>query len=235
MSKTETEHGVSGESRGTAEQGAGEICVLGRGKTWIAVIKPAGISSEADGMGGRIAEALHLPAESVYTVHRLDREVGGVMVYALTKKAAAFLSQAAAERSMRKIYLARVMGIPEDPEGLWEDLLFHDRTKNKTYVVNRDRRGVKPARLSYRVLRILSETPRESLLEIALETGRTHQIRVQCAHRGLPLRGDRRYGGKGPDGPCLFAWKLSFPDPDTGGEKSFTAPLPEWADQRTCS
>ena len=209
-----------------------QVRILERTKTWAAVVKPAGISSEKEGMGIAIAQTLGIAAEQVYPVHRLDREVGGIMVYALSKKAAAFLSQASAEHKMKKTYLALVCGQPESPEGRWEDLLFHDRSRNKTFVTDRIRKGVKPAILDYQVVRQMTEPETDgqmSLLKITLQTGRTHQIRAQCASRGMPIAGDRRYGGRGKGEICLLAWKLSFPDPQTGTEKAYSLPMPEWA------
>ena len=209
-----------------------QIEILERNAYWAAVVKPAGISSEKDGMGRAVAETLKISPDEVYPVHRLDREVGGVMVYALTKEMAAFLSMASAEHRMRKSYLALIQGVPETEEGRWEDLLFHDRVRNKTYVAERMRKGVKPAALYYRLIRAKEQEERGmffSLLEVTLLTGRTHQIRAQCAARGMPIAGDRRYGGQGKNGICLFAWRLSFQDPRGGPEKCFTLPVPRWA------
>ena len=210
------------------------LTILEKNAAWIAVQKPCGISSESGGMGLLIARTLGIPEESVYPVHRLDREVSGVMVYALTREAAAFFSRAAAERRMRKTYLALVSGTPAEEQGRWEDLLFHDARRNKTFTADRIRKGVKPAVLDYRVLRRIpaddpdNDTGQElSLLEIHLGTGRTHQIRVQCASRGLPLIGDRKYGGIRWRGIGLTAWKLAFPDPAAGREREFTAAVPD--------
>ncbi len=209
-----------------------QIEILERTGNWAAVVKPAGISSEQDGMGRALAETLKISPEEVYPVHRLDREVGGVMVYALTKEAAAFLSAASSDRRMRKTYLALIQGVPEAKKGRWEDLLFHDRSRNKTYPAERMRKGVKQAVLDYRLIGVKEDNESGtalSLLEITLQTGRTHQIRAQCASRGMPVAGDRRYGGRGKNGICLFAWKLSFPDPRDGAERSFELPVPSWA------
>ena len=201
--------------------------------SWLVTIKPAGVSSEREGMGQLLSRALSRPVDTIYPVHRLDREVSGVMVYALNPETAAKLSAASAAHQLRKTYLALVHGLPETGEGCWEDLLYHDQRRNKTYVVQRMRRGVKPARLNFRVLKTIpaaqAGNPEEkplSLMEITLETGRTHQIRVQCASRSLPILGDRRYGGGKWSEMGLWSWKLSFSDPDTGETESFTAPWP---------
>lgn len=160
----------------------------------VVCLKPAGVLSQdggADSMPQLLKEQLKV--RQVYPIHRLDKAVGGVMVYALTQTAAAALSRAVQERTLQKTYLAVLHGMPDREEDALEDLLFHDKTKNKTYVVNRLRKGVKPAKLSYRVL---EQAQGDTLVRVFLYTGRTHQIRVQFASRKLPLVGDRRYGGK---------------------------------------
>jgi 23S rRNA pseudouridine1911/1915/1917 synthase len=101
--------------------------------------------------------------------------------------------------------------------GTLTDLLFHDRQKNKTYVVKRKRNGVKEASLSYRVVKTEGE---RTLVAVKLHTGRTHQIRVQFSSRGLPLVGDSRYGG-GKGDPALFAYRLTFRHPVTGKIMTF--------------
>lgn len=189
-------------------------------------VKQAGMLSQDSGENSvPFALRQQLDAEEVHVVHRLDREVGGVMVYALTKKAAAGLSKAVQAHQLKKIYHAVLRGIPKEPGGVLEDLLFHDKMKNKTYVVNRVRKGVKDARLEYTVLRTAGE---RALVRIRLHTGRTHQIRVQFASRQLPLVGDGKYGGK-EAGSALGLWstELSFPHPITGKTMTFTAKPPE--------
>lgn len=193
--------------------------ILKKYKDFVLCIKPAGISSQLtndnkDNMPLLIAKELKLPTESVYTLHRLDNPVGGTMVYATDKKAAARLSVQIADGTMKKTYLAVVKGVPENPEGIFEDLLFKDSSKNKSFVVKRLRKGVRKASLEYKVI----ETTKKdgltySLVEILLHTGRTHQIRVQFSSRGLPLTGDRRYGS-GNDGMPLGLWcsRIEFPD-----------------------
>ena len=156
-------------------------------------------------------------------VHRLDKAVGGVMVYARTKAAAGRLQAAFSGHETEKTYLAVVKGVPDPPEATLTDLLYHDARANKTFVVQRQRRGVKEARLDYRLL----ETARAlSLVHITLHTGRSHLIRVQFASRQLPLWGDSRYGG-GPGSPALWAWRLTFPHPVTGQALTFSAPPPD--------
>ena len=170
--------------------------------------KPAGLISEEGGLPALLRAELSLP--ELYCVHRLDRETGGLMVYAKTRRAAAGLSAAIAAGELKKEYLAVVQGQPE-PGGELRDLLYRDAAKNKSFVVKRMRKGVREARLSYRLL-----DTREglSLLRIYLETGRSHQIRVQFASRGFPLAGDRKYGSALRDwGLALWSASLAFPHP----------------------
>ncbi len=186
----------------------------------VVCVKPRGMSSEAGGLPERLAE--QLGAQTVFCVHRLDRAVGGVMVYARSERAAAALSRQIAEKTMRKEYLAVVPGKPAEDEAVLRDLLFHDRTKNKSYVVKRKRAGVKEAELAYRVLETAGGF---SLLSVALHTGRTHQIRVQFTSRSLPLAGDVKYGSAIRDCPiALWSHTLAFRHPDDGRELRFTAP-----------
>ena len=156
----------------------------------------------------------------IYPIHRLDRQVGGVMVYAKTQKAAAELSRAIQQGTMKKEYLAVVHGCPEADAGEMQDLLLHDARKNKSYVVSRMRAGVKKARLSYRVL---TREEERTLVQVRLFTGRTHQIRVQFASRQLPLMGDGRYGG-GSGEIALWSVRLTFP---YGGKTMCFGALPD--------
>ena len=168
----------------------------------------------------------------IFPVHRLDQTVGGVMVYAKTAQEAARLTQAMGQGQMQKTYLAVLTGCPAERAGTLEDLLFHDRAKNKTYVVRRQRGGVKQARLHYE---ILAEQDGLSLARIQLETGRTHQIRVHMASIGHPLLGDAVYGpAKCPyklQGQTLHAGILGFVHPRIGEYMEFSAPLPEYFEE----
>ena len=191
----------------------------------VVCLKPIGVISQ-DGGEDSMPQILarQLEVKTVYPVHRLDKAVGGVMVYALSQKAAACLSRAVQERTMGKCYLAVLTGKPQKNEALLEDLLFHDKMKNKTYVVDRMRKGVKPAALDYRVLEMVGD---RTLVWVRLHTGRTHQIRVQFASRKYPLVGDGRYGGKtGEKQLGLWSYELSFAHPETGEMLMFTH-LPE--------
>ncbi len=191
-------------------------------------VKPAGVLSQDAGENS-MPHLLRqqLSVEEVHVIHRLDKEVGGIMVYGLSKEAAAGLSRLVQNREMEKIYLAVLRGIPGSNEAVLEDLLFHDQRRNKTYVVDRQRKGVKDAKLDYTLLETAGE---RSLVRVRLHTGRTHQIRVQFASRKLPLVGDGKYGGKEP-GSKLGLWchSLSFSHPITGEKLSFVQNPPATA------
>ncbi len=188
-------------------------------------VKPPELLSEQTADGKGFADLLAVRNQNRYigVIHRLDRGVGGVMVYARTPKAAAKLSTAVQAHEVKKEYLAIVHGVPDQKIGEWRDLLFHDRMKNKTYVVDRTRRGVKEAILSYEVLesREVAEYGMLSLVRVTLQTGRTHQIRVQFSSRGFPLLGDGKYGARDRSPIALWSHKLSFSHPDTKKELVF--------------
>ena len=185
-------------------------------------VKPAGVISESPGMPELLRDCL---GGEFFCVHRLDAGVGGVMVYARTGQAAGRLSAAVAQRSLTKEYLAVVQGRPAQDRGVLRDLLFHDKGRNKTYVVDRMRKGVKEAELEYTVIGCVDDI---SLLRIRLHTGRSHQIRVQFASRALPLLGDARYGSKIRNcGIALWSERLCFPHPITGKSLDFRQAPPE--------
>lgn len=190
----------------------------------LVVRKPVGLLSESTPEGDGLADLLAAHCGGyVGVIHRLDRGVGGVMVYAKTKAAAAHLSEQVRSREMQKVYLALVHGRPEAESGRLCDLLFHDRRSNKTFVADRARRGVKEALLDYTVEKERTDSPLGalSLLRVHLLTGRTHQVRVQFASRRHPLVGDRKYGAPegGPIG--LFCTQLTFSHPISGECLSF--------------
>ena len=188
--------------------------ILYEDKNIVVCIKPVGMDSEAE-----IPQAL---GGEVYTVHRLDKNVGGVMVYARTKAAAAALSKAIQDGTMIKEYVAMVHGMPPE-QGDWTDFLFKDSSKNKVFVVKKERKGVKKARLEF--FRLTGGDP--ALVRIRLHTGRSHQIRVQFSSRGFPLVGDHKYGARDESpAPMLFSCRLTFPL--LGKEHVFEA-LPDWA------
>ena len=197
-----------------------KIVKLFRDESIIVCIKPAGLDSQ-EGMCSRLREEL---GREVFCVHRLDKDVGGVMVYALSSAAAASLSAAVAQRRMEKEYLAVITGKPEEPEAVLRDRLYRDASKNKSYVVKRMRRGVRQAELEYKLLEQLED---KSLLKIKLQTGRSHQIRVQFSSRAMPLLGDVKYGSK--ERSChiaLWSYRLAFPHPERREKMEFLA-MPE--------
>ncbi len=179
--------------------------------------KPMGISSQ-DGEGDCVPRRLTQRGYPVKTVHRLDKPTGGVMAYARTDKSAAALSALVGKHDrFQKEYLAVVQGCPEMAVGAYTDLLYHDVRRNKSYVVNRPRKGVKEAKLDYTVLEtITTDDGVFSLVCVRLLTGRTHQIRVQFASRKMPLYGDSRYGGVKGSTLGLWSHRLTLPHPVTG-------------------
>lgn len=195
------------------------IDILYKDESVVVCLKRPGELSQAGKPGEKsLLTALEIElGGTIYPVHRLDREAGGVMVYARTKKAAAALSAAVQEHRLEKEYVCIVRGAPAEESGDYCDLLLHDKQRNKTFVVSRMRGGVKEARLSYRVLR---KNDAHTLVRVALQTGRTHQIRVQFASRKMPLVGDGKYGG-GSGELALWSCHLAFPHPDTGKMLTF--------------
>ena len=188
-------------------------------------VKPAGIISQSSEGGNDMIALLNAHfAENgenatAFPVHRLDRETAGIMVYAKSSSAAAALSKQAEQNAIKKHYFAVIRGTPAEKSGVLKDLLFRDKQKNKTYVVNRMRKGVRDASLEYTVI---GETDGLSMLDILLHTGRTHQIRVQFASRKMPLIGDGRYGG-GSGKLALFAHTLEFTHPKIKEKLTFSA------------
>ncbi len=175
----------------------------------VVCIKPVGVHAQGEEPDALPALLASSSSALVYPVHRLDQAVGGVMVFAKTAPAAAKLSQAIAGGTLQKEYLAVLGARPKDDSGELFDLLFHDRFKNKTYVVSKERKGVKKALLSYRVV---AEADGLCLVHVRLHTGRTHQIRVQFASRGMPLVGDGKYGSrKNAASPALWSYALTVP------------------------
>ncbi len=198
------------------------IEILFQNDALVVVNKAPGVLSQKSERGEPGLTEL-LPEQTgspVFPVHRLDRETGGVMVYAKTRQAAAALSASLQNGLFRKEYLAILNGRVTEPEGTLEHLLFFDRARGKVFPVKRERRGVKKARLSYRVA---GERGGQTLVRVFPETGRTHQIRVQFAAVGAPLAGDRRYGG-GTGQLALHCRALLFPDPVTQKKLLFSAP-----------
>ena len=183
-------------------------------------IKPVGVVSQSDETANNMISLLQtLTGGSIYPLHRLDREVGGVMVYAKSRFAASVLSKDIANHKFKKEYMALVHGKPQENSGEMRDLLFKDSRKNKSFVVKRMRKGVKEALLDYEVLNSKNGL---SLVKILLHTGRTHQIRVQFASRKMPLAGDKKYGANDDfNNICLWSYRITFTHPKTKKEMIF--------------
>ena len=186
----------------------------------IVCIKPAGLLSEGESEDSLLTVLAAQCGGQVFPVHRLDRGAAGLMVFARNSKAAAGLSRAVQEKQLKKEYFARVSGVPAEKEGEMTDFLFKDSRKGKVFAVKRPRKGVREARLTYRVL---WQDEDSSLVRVALDTGRTHQIRVQFSSRGMPLWGDGKYGSRVKGELALFSCGLGFPHPKTGKPMEFDA------------
>lgn len=159
-------------------------------------------------------------------VHRLDRPVGGVMVFAKTSKAASRLSDVIRRGDLDRNYLAVVRGVPDKQQGKLEHYLWKDTRKNIVHAVTPDHQAAKKAVLSYETIR---STNNFSLLTVRLHTGRSHQIRVQLATSGTPLYGDQKYAcqvNKPGQQIALWANELAFPHPTTKEVHSYQATPP---------
>ena len=191
----------------------------------IVAIKPVGLLSEQTQSNNSFADLLATRNGGyIGVIHRLDRAVSGVMVYAKTPAAAAKLSADVQAHTVKKEYLAILHGRLEAPKGKLCDLLFHDRTRNKTFVVDRKRAGVKEALLEYRTLGTATHADfgELTLTHVLLHTGRTHQIRVQFSSRGHSLLGDGKYGAHDRCDIALCSHRITFPHPITRREMTFS-------------
>lgn len=190
-----------------------KINILFEDENIIVCEKPPFVSSQKsdkDNMVTLLQNALSL-IEEPYVVHRLDTAVSGLMVYAKNKKTAADLSEQIAKNEFKKTYLCIVHSKPENKSGTFEDLLFKDSKKNKSFVVKRERKGVKKAVLNYELIDTKTVNDKIlSLVKVNLVTGRTHQIRVQFSSRKMPLYGDGKYGASDNSNIALFSSELSF-------------------------
>ena len=195
----------------------------------VVCVKPFRVLSpdEPGGMPDLIREALGQPHAKVRAVHRLDQVVGGLMVYGLSAHAASELSRQIRENRFAKEYQAVIHWRPREDQGTFRDLLGRNEKTRKTYVTQTPAKGVQEAVLHYQ---LLDNRQGFSLVQIQLETGRTHQIRAQFSARGLPLAGDRKYS-RYPDPKdwqiALWSNYLSFTHPETGEAMDFHLPPPE--------
>ena len=205
--------------------------IIYQDKDIIVVLKPAGVKStdEPGGVPSLVRQALGDPTANVRTVHRLDQVVSGLMVLARRAKAASELSRQIREGSFEKEYLAVIQGHPDDPAGTFTDLLLRNKAERKTYVVQQPGKDVQEAILDFERL---AQTDDITKVRIVLQTGRTHQIRCQFSSRGLPLVGDKKYGGPEIDGPiALWSHRLAFDHPYSGKRMEFIhepPPIEPW-------
>ena len=195
----------------------------------VVCIKPARVLStdEPGGLPELVRQALGDPQADIRTVHRLDRVVSGVMVLARGAQAASELSRQVRENEFEKEYLAIVHGVPETAGGTLTDLLYRDKARRMTMVAKEPGKGVQEAALSYQVL---GSTGGFSRVAVHLHTGRTHQIRVQFASRGMPLAGERKYSTL--DDPweiALWSRRIAFTHPWTGKRMEFSHEPPDTA------
>lgn len=201
--------------------------VLYQDKRICVCIKPEGVLStdEPGGMPELLRAELGGANPCVLSVHRLDRAVSGLMVFARSHKAAAILSEQVRSGDFKKSYLAVVHGTPDAETGEFRDLLMRDKARRMSFVVKEPGKDVQEAILEYSCL---ERTNGLSLMRVELHTGRTHQIRVQFASRGLPLWGDGKYGLPEDDGAiALWSHRLAFYHPETGEKLDFSAVPPK--------
>ncbi len=203
----------------------------------LVVEKPVNIPVQADStkdidmltlLKQYLKEKYNKPGE-VYLglVHRLDRPVGGVMVFAKTSKSASRLSEQVRTRTFRKVYLAVARGVPKEQKAKLRNFLLKDSSENMVHVVKEGTRDAKEAVLEYEVLKSNGYL---SLIQVKLHTGRPHQIRVQLSHSGYPLYGDQRYGvsvNKPGQQIALWASSLTLEHPTKKEEMTFSCETPD--------
>ncbi len=193
------------------------IDIVYKSREALVVNKPFGMPSQSDPSGDLDAMSAASSmlsemgeADNLWLVHRIDRAVGGLLLFARTKRAAATLSEIIRERQIAKEYLAVIEG--RVTEGTLEDLIYKDARQSKAFIVDRERAGVKSARLSYKAIETVeTEKGERTLVRVSLDTGRFHQIRAQLSHIGTPIVGDGKYGSreKLKSGIALFSTHIS--------------------------
>ena len=203
------------------------IPVVYRDRDVLCIIKPADISSESDDLCQAISLQEHI--EKPYLINRLDLNVGGLLLFALNKEAAASLNRMLGEHLIEKEYYAVVSSFTADENGVFSDLLYHDKQHNKTFVVKTERKGVRKAELRYQCIDRCRISENEySLICVKPLTGRTHQIRVQFASRGFPLIGDKKYGSRiDSRGPALYAFRIAFIHPVSHKRIDISVSIPD--------
>lgn len=208
--------------------------ILYEDKNMIVCFKESGVPVQSARMGTMDLESMlknYLALQNpggvpfVGVVHRLDQPVEGVLVFGKTRRAAAELNRQMSKGLMQKYYLAVTSKIPENKSGTLVDYLVKDGRQNMSCIAKKTAAGAKKAVLDYKVL---EEEQQNALVEILLHTGRHHQIRVQFAHMGAPLLGDRKYGEDSQtyQSVALCAYSLTFMNPENGKKMNFTA-VPE--------
>ncbi len=204
----------------TEDDGAGNMRILYEDRSLIAVYKEPGLAVQTKKVTEKDLESIllaYLAGEKgdgrrpeLFVVHRIDQPVDGIVLFAKNKKAAADLTRQLTDGRMKKIYRAETAGTIPSDAGSLEDYLVKDGRNNRSFVTMdpKSNPAAKIAKLSYRKIG-------ERTLEIELFTGRHHQIRVQLAHAGMPIVGDRKYGGPPADRLMLTAARLQFIHPDS--------------------
>ena len=177
-----------------------ELNIIFEDKNLIIVEKYQGIPCQADKTNDKdlLSEVSSYIGNDAFLVHRLDRPVGGIMIFAKNKNTCSSLSSQIQEKTFKKTYLAVVCGIPEEPEKTLVDYMIKNQRLNLSKIVNKNNQGAKRAELSYKLLKTCEtdDYGKLSLLEIDLKTGRHHQIRLQLSNIGLGIWGDTKYNDK---------------------------------------
>ena len=196
----------------------------------LAVVKPQGMPSQADKTGDPdlLSELEAYTGQPLGLLHRLDRPVGGVMLFAKDKKAEAILSKDLQENRLNKRYLTVLCGRLPQEQGTLEDYLLKNARTNLSEVVSKDRKGAKKAVLHYtKIAEKETDIGWLTLAEIKLETGRHHQIRVQTSHAGCPIWGDKKYHKnfqkRGKTEIALWSYKLEGVHPKSKQAFAFVA------------
>jgi len=198
----------------------------------IVLDKPPGLLSQGEKTGKKnVVDWLrdYWGRPYVGLIHRLDRNTSGVMVVAKRTKAARRLTESLVQGQLKRIYLAWVWGALKKPQN-WRHYLKKDKKKNKVCVVAQNERGVQEARLQVVPVKTVKRKDKSlTLAQFSLQTGRSHQIRVQSSYQGHALVGDVKYGEKdlAVKRPLLHSWKIEFPHPMNQGMMQFESSLPK--------